>query len=65
MQAPRLRKSRNNGTAARQLREHLRAGSAVGARGAFARLAQQVKITQIYEGTNQAQRMVIARSLLK
>jgi alkylation response protein AidB-like acyl-CoA dehydrogenase len=65
MQALRLRRSRNDGTATRQLREHRRAGSAVGARGAFERLAQQVKITQIYEGTNQVQRMVIARSLLR
>ena len=29
------------------------------------RMMRDAKITQIYEGTNQVQRMVIARSLLK
>jgi alkylation response protein AidB-like acyl-CoA dehydrogenase len=29
------------------------------------RMMRDAKITQIYEGTNQIQRMVIARSLLK
>ncbi len=34
-------------------------------RGGVERMMRDAKITQIYEGTNQVQRMVIARSLLK
>ncbi|OLM26406.1 hypothetical protein Ae706Ps2_4841 [Pseudonocardia sp. Ae706_Ps2] len=45
--------------------ERIKAAQAANRRQGCRSTARSLKITQIYEGTNQIQRMVMARNLLK